>query len=42
MTAESTRASMCLGIWAKHGLVDKAVMVATSQLPEVDEPDEQE
>lgn len=37
MTAENTRASMCLGVWAQHGLVDTTNMFHAAQLPEVEE-----
>lgn len=37
MIAESTRASICLGVWAQHGLVDTADMFDAAQLPEVEE-----
>ncbi len=37
MTAENMRASMCLGVWAQHGLVNTTDMFHTVQLPEVEE-----
>ncbi|KAL1936981.1 hypothetical protein VTO73DRAFT_2438 [Trametes versicolor] len=37
LTAESTRASICLAVWAQYGLVDTADMFRAAQLPEVEE-----
>ncbi|EIW52965.1 hATC-domain-containing protein [Trametes versicolor FP-101664 SS1] len=37
LTAESTRASICLAVWAQYGLVDTTDMFRAAQLPEVEE-----
>lgn len=37
LTAQSTRASMCLAAWAQYGLVDAADMFDVARLPEVEE-----
>ncbi|KAJ2971534.1 hypothetical protein NUW54_g12485 [Trametes sanguinea] len=37
LTAESTRASICLAVWAQYGLVDTADMFQAARLPDIED-----